>query len=631
MSIVAIDIETDIDTGDIQLVGLATKTGETKAVVNELRHLSSIVLRVIKEGDTVVGHNASRFDFPVLKDKWGTDLIKYFSVKGVMFVDTLLFSQMLFPDRPSHSLASWGETLGFEKWEVDFKTATPEELSKYCLRDCELTLKLYEHLVQHAKRLGGKWKHALKVEATVADIIEQQVRRRVRYDREASTEVYTKLKLRQKELEEKIDPDLPVLGLSESKLHHPPKKQFKKDGTPSELLLKYLSKYSWAIQKEGLGWVAVGPGKKRTLPLKAPLVTEAKITLGQQELLKHWLLAEGWTPTQWNWKNKDGKKVKTSPRLTDKVTKEPCPGLMKLHFGGVATLISEWLVVRSRLSAISTDKGTGWHNACTEEDPYIASDAFTCGTPTARFRHKGIVNVPRVSTPYGKEMRSLFVPREGMVMVGWDASSLEACMEGHYTYAYDEGAYAKELLEGDVHTVNMEALGLPNRDAAKIFKYAATYGARPPKLAESLSVPLPVASRWFTDFWAVNASLQHLNDDLLKEWESYGRKYLVGLDGRLIFTRYKHALLNTKFQSAGAIVMKHSMLIAHRLIKKEFKEDAYGLIRYHDEEQWECAPDIASRVGELGVQSIAMAGQFLGVRVPLTGEYKIGKSWAETH
>jgi hypothetical protein len=31
---------------------------------------------------------------------------------------------------------------------------------------------------------------------------------------------------------------------------------------------------------------------------------------------------------------------------------------------------------------------------------------------------------------------------------------------------YDKGAYAKQLLEGDVHTVNQEAAGLKNRAQA---------------------------------------------------------------------------------------------------------------------------------------------------------------------
>jgi hypothetical protein len=37
------------------------------------------------------------------------------------------------------------------------------------------------------------------------------------------------------------------------------------------------------------------------------------------------------------------------------------------------------------------------------------------------------------------------------------------------------------------------------------------------------------------------------------------------------------------------------------------------------------------RAGEIMAQSMVKAGEFLKMRTPLAGEYKIGKSWAECH
>jgi DNA polymerase I-like protein with 3'-5' exonuclease and polymerase domains len=75
--------------------------------------------------------------------------------------------------------------------------------------------------------------------------------------------------------------------------------------------------------------------------------------------------------------------------------------------------------------------------------------------------------------------------------------------------------------------------------------------------------------------------------------------------------------------------MKYAMLIAEKTIKERF--DAQGLIRYHDEEQWQCRAEDADEVGRLGVQSIEKAARYLKLNVPVTGEYKIGNSWASTH
>lgn len=52
---------------------------------------------------------------------------------------------------------------------------------------------------------------------------------------------------------------------------------------------------------------------------------------------------------------------------------------------------------------------------------------------------------------------------------------------------------------------------------------------------------------------------------------------------------------------------------------------------YSDEIQWECSPDIADEIGELGVKSIRKAGEYLKLNVALDGEYLIGANWKETH
>ena len=111
-----------------------------------------------------------------------------------------------------------------------------------------------------------------------------------------------------------------------------------------------------------------------------------------------------------------------------------------------------------------------------------------------------------------------------------------------------------------------------------------------------------------------------------------GKKYLVGLDGRILTTRKEHALLNTKLQGGGAVVMKHAMIIADSLISKKYdREVAHGLIRMHDEEQWECLLEIADDVGKIGCDSVRLAGEYLKLNVPMAASYKVGDNWSETH
>ena len=182
-------------------------------------------------------------------------------------------------------------------------------------------------------------------------------------------------------------------------------------------------------------------------------------------------------------------------------------------------------------------------------------------------------------------------------------------------------------MEGDVHTKNMHSVGLKDRDAAKKFKYAITYGARPKRLQAAFGWDIVTSEDKFENFWNSNPALRQL----VKDIQAAGKRgWIKGLDGRRILVDSPHSALNRLLQSAGAIVMKYAMVIADRLAQKHGL-DADGLIRYHDEEQWECAPGDAEALGKIGVYSIQLAGKYLKLNVPLTGEYKVGKNWSDTH
>lgn len=51
----------------------------------------------------------------------------------------------------------------------------------------------------------------------------------------------------------------------------------------------------------------------------------------------------------------------------------------------------------------------------------------------------------------------------------------------------------------------------------------------------------------------------------------------------------------------------------------------------HDEIQTEVRQEMAQQYGTLAVDSIEETGRFFELNCPLTGEYKIGDNWAETH
>jgi DNA polymerase I-like protein with 3'-5' exonuclease and polymerase domains len=187
--------------------------------------------------------------------------------------------------------------------------------------------------------------------------------------------------------------------------------------------------------------------------------------------------------------------------------------------------------------------------------------------------------------------------------------------------------YAREIVEGDIHTKNQTAAGLETRAQAKTFIYALLYGAGPAKIGKIVGGSAAHGKKLIDTFLRNTPSLKRLRD---KVDQLSVQGTLPGLDGRKLHIRSAHAALNTLLQSAGAIVMKKALVLLDTELRRN-KLDAHFVANVHDEFQIEAKAEHAQRVGELAVDSIRKAGVILEMRCPLDGEYKIGDNWCQTH
>lgn len=285
-----------------------------------------------------------------------------------------------------------------------------------------------------------------------------------------------------------------------------------------------------------------------------------------------------------------------------------------------AKSLLRYLLIQKRVAQVAS-----WiENA--DEDGRVHCKIRTNGAITGRMTHStpNLAQVPRVGSEYGEECRSVWTVEDGNVLLGADASGLELRMLAHYM---DDPAYTKEILEGDIHTKNMQAAGLTNRDQAKTFIYAFLYGAGPAKIGSIVGGGEREGKMLISSFLKNTPALQKLRDKVerlaVKEW-------LPGLDGRRLLIRSQHAALNTLLQGAGAVVMKQALILLHRKLIGG-KLNAKFVANVHDEWQLETTPEDAETVGHLAVQSIRQAGIRLRLRCPLDGEFKVGTNWAATH
>ena len=385
--------------------------------------------------------------------------------------------------------------------------------------------------------------------------------------------------------------------------------------------------------------------------------------LGKRALLIKQLLRLGWVPREYTEVTEKG--GGGNPKLTvDAITggKEICPSLFEI-VGEAGQAIAMWYILKHRQSQI---KGFLKH---VRDDGRMPADAHTIGTPTYRFRHTKVVNVPKAQphVVFGKQMRSLFTvkgkqlheritqrggedelikeierqlyvsrqrpyARQGYKMVGHDASGLELRILAHYI---DDDTFTDSVANGDPHTANQVAAGLPTRDAAKTFIYAFIYGAGNKKIGA-------IVGGSATQGRAIKERFLHSNPKLAALIEGVqaaaGKGWVKGIDGRRVRIRKDkktkrpqvHKALNALIQTGGALVMKYSMVWLDQAAQAENLEWS-KVIDMHDESQAECTDDDAPRYAYLAEQSLVKAGEYLGLRCPLAAEAEINTRWSKTH
>lgn len=286
-----------------------------------------------------------------------------------------------------------------------------------------------------------------------------------------------------------------------------------------------------------------------------------------------------------------------------------------------AKAIAEYLLLQKRIAQIQS-----WLKVV-QPDGRVRGKVITNGAVTGRMTHHSpnMAQVPSCDSPYGEDCRDLWIVEKGYKLVGIDASGLELRMLAHYM---EDDAYIYEVTQGDIHSANQKAAGLETRSQAKTFIYAFLYGAGATKIGKVVGAGAREGQKLIDSFLENTPKLRALREKVARISKSAGS--LPGLDGRRLYIRSDHAALNTLLQGAGAIVMKQALVILDERLSK-LGVDYKFVANVHDEWQIEVEEAYADMVGKLGVQAIEQAGRVLKMRCPLTGAYKVGNSWKETH
>lgn len=618
-------------------------TGQEWSCADQPEYLSiEEGLALLSAADELIGHNIIDFDLPAIRKVYGWE-----PKAGTVLTDTLVFSRMAYPSlydiddalikagkmeakyMKRYSLMAWGQRLGVCK--EDYSGGWGEwskEMQGYGEQDTRVTTALL-------KKLEGKvpnYRAPLDTEQAIDRILKRQEKDGVPFDMLAAGALHGDLAQRRMDLETQL---IETFGSWEVKTYTTNKRAMhrKIPGTwvveprHSEKTGKRLKDY----EGPELEFIAAGQRITHT--------TEVTFNPGSRDHIAKVLKERfGWEPEQLT---KGGKPV---------VDEEMLGGLAHIP---QAALLIDYLTVTKREGALANGNGAWMTLAKLHSDGAyrIHGRVNHMGTPHSRCSHDrpNLTAVPKVGSTYGKECRSLFTAAPGMVLVGADASGCQLRMLAHYLGRWDEGAYRDLLLTGDPHQRTADILGITRNDA-KTFTYAHLFGAYDPKLGgiideyASKKEKGRLGAKARSDYEQGVVGLDHLVaglDDKLKSSARYlngkyvgGSRHINGLDGRPVPVKSENTALNYLLSSAEAIVMKWSVIRWHELMQEHGYTSGTDYVQHlfnHDEIQASARPEIAEITGSLFVLSIKQAGLHFNLRCPLDGEYKIGRTWSDTH
>jgi len=586
-------------------------------------------LQLLMDADEICGHHIVGFDIPAIQK-----IYPWFQPRGKIF-DTAACSRLLYVDVKdrdflsirkgkyemdrsllgTHKLAAWGIRLGGKQkgdfvpkdfgWTWD-KYPMSLECDEYCMDDVRLNVDLVKHM---KKRMAeSNWPlTSLELEQDVSRILGRQMDYGWLYDVEAAHKLCAELMIEKIELEDKLQAAFP------------PWLKRDKEFTPKRDNAK-------------MGYLA------------GARMTKVKLTMfnpGSRDQIANRLTAMyDWSP--------------------EKFTPAGKPAVDETVLGELpwaeAKLCAEYFTVNKKLGQVGEGKMATLKQV--QADGRIHGYVNHNGAVTGRMTHSR----PNVAqTDKDPRVRALYIVGEGKKLIGADADGIEGCCLGHFLAAYDGGAYIKVILKGDkskgtdLHSMNRDATGMNSRNNAKTIFYAWMYGAGDYKLGTVIydDWDADKQARFNERFTGVsrNKKLRIIGakararliagikgmDKLIKKVKDKSKSpgYVIGLDGRRVYTRSAHAALNTLLQSAGALIMKQALVRVDAVLQSEHGltpgVDYEFVGNIHDELQVEAEERHAELIGQQIAAAITFAGEYYSFRCPLSGSYDIGVNWSETH
>lgn len=547
----------------------------------------------LQTASELIAHNGITFDNCAIRK-----LYPSFNFDKIKVTDTLVLSRLIhpnlknddfdqkwvvanFPKRMygSHSLKAWGHRLGvlkggFSNETTDWSVWTPE-MQEYCQQDVVVTKALLDELssVEFSER-------AIRFEHQIAELCDRIGKTGWVFDNDKAAALYGKLSAERQQI-----------GLQLHSLFP-----------------------SWTVEEEFIPKVN---NKSRGYVKGVPFIKTKEIEFNPNSRahIEYCLRQKyDWQPTEF------------TPSGAAKIDEST---LSELPYPEAKSLARSFML-QKRIGMLA--EGNAAWMKLVDNDGKLRHTINPLGTISGRCSSfaPNLQQVPAVRAEFGKECRELFTVPKGYELVGVDLSGIELRILAHFLE--DGGAYAREVVEGDIHTANMKAFGLTDRSQAKTAIYCMVYGGGDAKLGQSVGKSAAAGRDMKAAFVEANPAFARLVRKLKQVVDQRG--YLYGLDGRKLIVR-GHAHLNLLIQSAAALIAKKWVQLVDEDLKKQAL-DAHIVAFVHDEIQIAVKTSTnnkgeADYVGHRAVEMAREAGKFFSIKTPIDAEYGTGFNWSDTH
>jgi hypothetical protein len=652
---------------------------ETGLKFKFLQHNIEEGLELLENADMVVAHNGLGFDIPAL-----FKLYPKFQLNGKIR-DSLVMTRVMFSHQKEldfrlhergvipakfigkHSLDSWGYRIGKYKGDyaakkeaeakvlgltdedeiLDYVWGTyTEELDEYCANDVEVTVELWEMLLaQEYPEFPVIFEHEF------ADYCVRQEANGFPFNREAALVLEDELRTGKEKIVAECGTNFPSRMEAVSQTTYGKLREEynavdwdKIDNIDLEdMVYEMLANYpqdkptvNITIPRKTLKYKDPARGD-RTAGCPFTPVYYKEFNPGSRQQVASRLMEQGWEPQDFT--------EKGNIKIDDIILKNAAEQFP------IATTLADYFSVNKTLGQLA-DGDNGWLKLVTDSDR-IHHYVNPCGAVTGRCTHAkpNLGQVPSLTMiddhtakmgrdgGWGYECRSLFHVKPPFRMMGSDLKGIELRCLAHYMAEFDDGEYGDILLNGDIHTVNMNAAGLETRAQAKTFIYATLYGAGPAKIgsivlpfgseAEQTRIGKELLERFLRNMPALKKLMKQLKNEAR-------RGFINGIDGRRLYIRAQHAALNTLLQNAGAMIAKKWVLLYEQYMEDQgylhsWDGDFAMMAFVHDEIQVAVLAEIMAESESLARQAALDAGDFFKFKIKTEADTKSGLNWAETH